>query len=263
MPRPDEPPASALRAVRYSYEWFRTWRYVIVQPSVKNVGFAVATFSNRHGLQVFPGVKRLMAITGHSKPSVIDALAAMRWLGFIYRIASAQGSNSGKADEYQLCTPRTWEHVPMADAKTGREPEFDGLPLVAQHAAVRLKVAGRLQGSGQLRQPGGQLRQPGVVVSLNHWWLPELTPPTHRTNTSTKSDTHHPDRHDRPDAAASGREYDFDNEDDAYDYVIDTIGDDLDPYEGAMVDGMLSRGAHPHSIVNAIRAGRGASDVTP
>lgn len=117
--RSQDPPPSALYAVQNSYEWFRLWRYVVVQPSVKNVGFAVATFSNRRGHQVFPGIKRLMVVTGLSKPSVIDALATMRWLGFLYRVQSAQGSGNGRADEYQLCKPRSLEHVPMADPKTG------------------------------------------------------------------------------------------------------------------------------------------------
>ncbi|MEV0994673.1 hypothetical protein [Nonomuraea sp. NPDC050202] len=151
-----EPPASALYAVRYSYDWLRTWRYVVVQPSVKNVGLAAATFSNKRGLQVFPGVKRLMAITGHSKPSVIDALATMRYLGFLWRRSCGQGSESGQADEYQLSLPRTKDHLPMIDAKTGKEPALHTLPPIAQQTATRLGVAGRLS-----KRVGGQMTQPG------------------------------------------------------------------------------------------------------
>lgn len=252
-PPEEDPPAAALRAVRYSYDWLRAWRYVIVQPSVKNVGFAAATFSNRRGRQVFPGVKRLMTITGLSKPSVIDALRVMRELGFLYRISSAQGSNSGLADEYQLCVPWTLMHVPMADAKTGQEPAFDQLPLIAQRTALKLGVAARLRKvSGQVSQPGGQVTQPLVVASDDQPWWCELTPPTHHTYASTKSSQHHSDRHDRADAGASARKYDFSIEDDCYDYVVDMFNDDLDPYEASMLDGMLASGSNPKAIVNAI-----------
>ncbi|MFE3452364.1 hypothetical protein ACFXJ8_25920 [Nonomuraea sp. NPDC059194] len=244
-------------AVRYSYDWLRTFRYVVVQPSVKNVGLSAATFSNKRGRQVFPGVKRLMAITGHSKPTVIDALATMRYLGFLFRLSSGQGSESGHADEYQLCLPRTLAHLPMVDAKSGKEPALHTLPPIAQQTAIRLGVSARLsKRGGQVSQPGGQMTQPPLVASVNHWWLSEMTTPTHDTHVSTKTGHHHSDRHDRPDAAASGRKYDFDDLDDCYDYVCDHIGD-LDPWESSMVDGMLSGGVHPKAIVNTVQARRG------
>lgn len=254
--QPKEPPASALYAVRYSYDWLRTWRYVVVQPSVKHVGLAAATFSNKRGLQVFPGVKRLMAITGHSKPSVIDALATMRYLGFLWRRSCGQGSESGIADVYQLCLPRTTEHLPMIDTKTGKEPPLHTLPPLAQQTAVRLGVAARLaKRGGQMRQPGWSTDTTTLVRSVDHWWLSELTPPTHHTYTATYSGHHHSDRHDRPDAGASGRKYDFGNEDDRYDYVCDQVAD-LDPFESSMMDGMLADGAHPKAVVNALLARR-------
>ena len=254
-PQP-EPPASALFGVKYSYDWIRKWRYVIVQPSVKNVGLSIASFANKRGLQVFPGIKRLSAMTGHSRSTVIDALGTMRYLGFLWRRSSGQGSASGHADEYQLCLPRTLDHVPMLDAKTGKMPAFRALPPIAQHSAVMLGVAGRIaKGGGQMSGPGGQLSEPPLVVSADHWWSSHTTSPTHDTYASTYSGNHHSDRHDRPDAAASGRKYDFDNEDDCYDYVCDHV-EDLDPFESSMMDGMLSSGKHPKAIVNALLAGR-------
>ncbi|MFD1547058.1 hypothetical protein [Nonomuraea guangzhouensis] len=255
-PQQQDPPASALFAIRYSYDWLRTWRYVVVQPSVKHVGLAAATFSNKRGLQVFPGVKRLMAITGHSKPSVIDALATMRYLGFLWRRSCGQGSESGHADEYQLCLPRSQEHLPMVDAKSGKEPTLHSLPPIAQQTAVRLGVAARLaKRGGQMSQPGWSNEITTLVGSVNHWWLSQLTPPTHLTYGSTNTDHHHSDRHDRPDAGASGRKYDFNDEDDCYDYVCDHVGD-IDPMESSTVDGMLSGGVHPKAIVNTILARR-------
>ena len=255
-PQHQDPPASALYAIRYSYDWLRTWRYVVVQPSVKHVGLAAATFSNKRGKQVFPGIKRLMAITGHSKPSVIDALATMRYLGFLWRKSCGQGSESGQADEYQLCLPRTQDHLPMIDAKSGKEPTLHSLPPIAQQTAIRLGVAARLaKRGGQMTQPGWSNEVTTLVGSVNHWWLSQLTPPTHLTYGSTNTDHHHSDRHDRPDAGASGRKYDFNDEDDCYDYVCDHIGY-IDPMESSTVDGMLSGGVHPKAIVNTILAVR-------
>lgn len=237
-PQPKDPPASALYAIKHSYAWLRTWRNVIVQPSVKHIGFAAATFSNVRGHRVYPGVKRLMAITGYSKPCVIEALATMRHLGFIWRVESNRGATSHKSDRYQLCQPRTLDHLPMLD--DGREPAFGSLNPVAQQIAIRVGVAKRLGWSTEATR---------VVNSVNLWWLSQLTTTTHPTNSSQDSD-----RHDRHDAGAS-RQYDFNDDEDCYEYVYDHVPD-LDPMESSTVDGMLARGAHPKSIVNAIMAGR-------
>ncbi|HEY9371024.1 hypothetical protein [Streptomyces sp.] len=205
---------------------------------MKLVGFSAATFSNRRGHNVYPGVKLLMAITGYSKPCVVEALATMRHLGFIWRVESNRGADSHLADKYQLCTPRTLNHVPMLDA--GKEPAFDSLNPVAQQIAIRIGVAKRLGWSTEATR---------VVNSVDLWWLSQLTTTTHSNNSS-----HHSDRHDRHDAGAS-RQYDFNDDEDCFDYVYDHVPD-LDPMESSTVDGMLSRGAHPKSIVNAILAGR-------
>ncbi|NJP24503.1 hypothetical protein FLW53_09815 [Microbispora sp. SCL1-1] len=257
IPR-EEPPAKALYAVRTSFEWLNTWRYVLVQPSVKHVGFAAATFSNRRGHRVFPGVKRLMVITGNSKPSVINALATLRWLGFLFRVESSYGSEGRKADKYQLSVPRSLAHLPMADSKSGEPPSIDDLGEVARHVAVRLGVVNRLRlPVGQMTQPVGQLIEPTEVKSFDQWWLSHLTPTTQRTNTGfNHTDHQHSDRHDRRDSGESRRKYDFTNEDDCFDYVYDAFGDDLDPFEASMADGMLAQDYHPKAIVNTIRRRR-------
>ncbi|MET8985781.1 hypothetical protein ABZW49_10070 [Nonomuraea wenchangensis] len=240
MPKPhfQDPPPSALFAIKYSYVWLRTWREVIAQPSVKLVGFAAATFSNRSGHRVFPGLKLLMATTGYSKPTVIDALATMRYLGFVYRVESNRGATSHLADRYQLCTPRTLDHVPMLVDK--EEPDFASLNPVAQRVAIRICVAKRLGWSTETTR---------VVNSVDLWWLSQLTTTTHTNHTS-----HHSDRHDRHDARAS-RQYDFSDEDDCFDYVYDHVPY-LDPMEASTVEGMIAREAHPKAIVNSILAAR-------
>lgn len=237
-PQPQDPPVSALFAIKHSYTWQRMLRNVVMQPSAKMVGFSAATFSNVRGHRVYPGVKLLMAITGYSKPCVVEALATLRYLGFIWRVESNRGAKSHLADRYQLCTPRTMEHLPMLD--DGEEPAFELLNPIAQQIAIRIGVAKRLGWSTETTR---------VVNSVNHWWLSQLTTTTHPNNSS-----HHSDRHDRHDAGAS-RQYDFNNEDHCYEYVYDHVPD-LDPMESSTADGMLARGAHPKSIVNAIMAGR-------
>lgn len=251
-----EPPPEAFRAAG-NYEWLRAWRYVIVQPAVKNTGFAAATFSSKDGQRVFPGIRRLTVITGYSRPTVIDALAVMRYLGFMHRQHRAQGTNSGRADEYQTCLPLSVDHVPVAE--DGRLPCYEDLPAAAQRTALILGVAKTLpRRSGQVSQPGSQLTRPLVVNSPDHWWLAHLTPTAHSTNTSTNSSDHHSaanasalrasSRGDDDDPWASAEE--------RYEQVMAALGDDLDLAEEATVDGMLSSGAHPRAIVNTITSRR-------
>jgi hypothetical protein len=241
-----DPPADALFAVRSSYHWLNTWRYVIVPPSVKHVGFAAASFSNRRGLRVFPGVSRLQAITLYSRPTVIEALAVMRWLGFIFRTSCAQGTNNGRADAYQLCLPRSMTHVPMV--AEGRLPALADLGPQAQRIAVILGV------SSKLTQPPSKVTQPLVVKSVDYKWFTQLTPTTDRNHAHNHARHQHSESHD-PASPASGRGGDADERDD-YDVICETLGDDLDPIEASKVDGMLSAGAHPKAVINSILAGR-------
>ena len=249
-----DPPIAALKAIKYAYEWDNTWRYVIVRPPTKAVGFALKTFSNRHGLEVHPGIKRIMAITGHSKPTVIEAIAELRWLGFLWRIYASQGKQDHKADLYQLCLPKRLEHVPMVDAKTALEPSFHDLPPVAQRTAQILEVAARLhKGGGCPGQPGGCLRQPGVVSQDNHWWLSQTTPPTHLPKPRTNTSDHHADSSESAQASLRAREFDLSNEDDAWDFVFAAFDGDLDPHEVSTLSAMLEKNCHPHEIANTIR----------
>lgn len=250
------PPASALYAVRYSYHWEHAWKYVVVRPPIKAVGLMVATFGNKRGTKIHPGVKRLIAATGYTKPIVIEALATMRWLGFMWRASSAQGSNSGHSDEYQLCLPRSMDHVPRVDTKTLALPVYSKMSATGQCTACILRVAERLgvpkdEWSTEMTRWSTELTT--LVNPVDHWWLSQLTPPTHLTNTSTYSSDHHSDSAESgPRASSRARHYDFDDEDDCYDYVMDAFGDDLDPYEMSTMEGLLSKGEHPKMIVNKI-----------
>jgi len=251
-----DPPASALRAVKRHYEWEDVWKYVVVRPPVKTVGLSLKTFGNKKGLEIHPGIRRLMAITGHTKPTVIEAIAEMRWLGFLWRISRARGSNSGLADDYQLSLPKSLEHLAMVDARTADEPSFYDLPLIAQQTAIRLKVDKRLKKvSGCLSQPGGQSGQPLVVASANLEWWSQLTPPTHTTHTSTHSMNHHSDSSESgPRASSRAARESLDD----YDFIDEAVGG-LDPVESSTADGMLANGMDPRAIINTIRKMREAA----
>lgn len=239
----DVPPASTLRVVKNSYEWQRTWRYVIVQPSVKNVGFAVATFANKDGTRIFPGVRRLMTISGYSNKAVVDALAALRWLGFIYRVScGVRNPTGGVADTYQLCLPRDMSRVPMADAKAGTDPVFEDLPCEAQRAAVILGVAARLRKtSSELSSERSELSSLDPVTSV------------HNTKASTKS-KHHSASSDAASRASSRG----DDPSEAYDFIDDAVGG-LDPVESSTAEGMLGNGKDPRYIINTILKRRDAA----
>jgi DNA-binding transcriptional MocR family regulator len=240
------PNLRTLRVVDNSYEWLRTWRYVIVRPPVKNVGFAIATFANKQGEQVFPGVRRLMSITGHSKSTVIEALATMRWMGFLFRKVSNQGSSSGLSDEYQLCLPIDLSHIPMI-GKNGREPAFESLPPEAQQTARILDVAARLERSGSDTEPGVD-REP------NHPWFAEQTPPTHNTNTYDLSAPHVAGQRASSQAAEEPPEDLLELQG----RIADAVGG-LTLAEESEVRGMLVKHLNPIAIIRTIRKGRGSA----
>ena len=243
QPPADMPPADSLRHVKHSYEWINLWKYVICQPSVKNTGMAVATFSDKKGMDIYPGIRRTMLITGHGKTATIEALRLLRWLGLLWRVSQGKGADSREADKYLLCKPITVEHLPMVIKKPLRDPTFDELPLAAKKTAVVLNVHERLKG-------GGPLSEPGVVSLANHRWWSQRTTTTHGTNAYDLSAKQH--------AApiSPNRPYDLTDSADRFDYVADAFDGILRPDEAATVEGMLSEGHHPKEIINTIRKQR-------
>lgn len=240
----DLPPASDLRKVKNSYEWINTWRYVIVQPSVKLVGFAAASFANKDGTSVRPGVRRLMGITGYSNRAVVDALTTLRWLGFLWRSkAGTRTPEGGDADEHWLCLPRDMSHIPIADFKTGVPPAFEELSPQARSVAEILGVVKRFP-----EQPSELSSGPSELTSLV-----EVTS-VHHTNPFTNSNDHAAEQ--QAGARASSRA--ADDSFGAYIFIDESVGG-LDPVEASTVNGMLADGRHPNAIINKIRSEREAA----
>jgi hypothetical protein len=229
------PPAKALYAVKTSYEWVNLWRYVICQPALKHTGLAVVTFSGKRGKDIYPGLQRIMLITGHGKTATVEALKHLRWLGFLYRVSSGQGSESGEADKYMLSTPKTLDHLPMVIRKPLADPAFGDLSVGARKTAVVLNVHRRLGGHGPLTEPG-------VVSLANHRWWSERTTTVHLTNASD----HSASKQAASRASARGHE-----ELDDYEIIDQEVGG-LDPVESSTAEGMLADDKNRRYIINTI-----------
>lgn len=244
------PPIASLRMVKDPYEWKRIFRYVIVQPSVKAVGLACESFANgKDGTRVFPGVQRLMAITGYSNKPVVDALKTMRWLGFLHRYGTAvRTPNGGSADRYQLCIPQDLSHIPMVDAPTGMDPTWDDLTEEAQRTARILGVMERLT-----KPRSDVLSYEANVLSTS-----DRVDSVPNNNSSTNSDNHSAP-HVAGQRASSQAEAPL--PDDLLgleERIADALGG-LTPAEESEVRGMLVKDCNPIAIIRAIRKWRGSA----
>ena len=97
-------------------EWTRAWLRVLADPSVKNVGFAMASFADyKTGGDIHPGGLLLRKVTGiKGNKTVITALAQIRDWGLIWRYT--EGSRNGRTglnDVYQLTYPDDISGIPM------------------------------------------------------------------------------------------------------------------------------------------------------
>jgi hypothetical protein len=236
--------------IKDPYEWKRVFRYVIVQPSVKNVGLACESFADgKDGTRVFPGVRRLMAVTGYTNKPVVDALKTMRWLGFIHRYkAAVRTPAGGDADRYQICLPHDLSHIPMVDAKTGADPMWHDLTPEAQRVAKALGVVDRLT-----------RERPDVLSSeLDVLSTSDQVYSVPNTNPSINSIDHSASHGAGQRASSPADEPLPDDLLGLQERIAASLGD-LTAAEESRVRGMLCDGCHPILIVRAIRRGRGSA----
>lgn len=88
------------------YEWERLVRRCRLGTPAKAVALTMATYANRDGSGIYPGVLRLTAVTELSERSVRNALKKLREIGLLHR--TRDGSRNGRrafADEYALAIP--------------------------------------------------------------------------------------------------------------------------------------------------------------
>lgn len=103
------------------FEWERIVRRIDVPASVKLTALILASYADTStGMRTHPGLKRLTAVTGTSRRTVIRSLEVLRDLGLIERTFHASRSG-GKADEYRLTVPLDLsERAPMLGPDEGQ-----------------------------------------------------------------------------------------------------------------------------------------------
>lgn len=97
-------------------EWTRAWLRVLADPSIKNTGFALASFADyKTGGDIHPGGVLLRKVTGiKGNKTIITALAQIRDWGLIWRYAEAsKNGQSGQFDMYRLTFPDDISGIPM------------------------------------------------------------------------------------------------------------------------------------------------------
>lgn len=122
----EAPPGGGVSAVD-RYEWERLVRRCVLTSPTKLVALTVATYANRDGSGIYPGVTRLTAVTALSERSVRGALKTLREVGLLLR--TRDGSRNGRrayADEYALTIP-----VDLLDRVELLDPDESAAPPAA------------------------------------------------------------------------------------------------------------------------------------
>lgn len=86
------------------FEWERVVRRCVLPIPVKLVALTLATYANRDGTQVRPGVPRLAAVCGVSQATVRRHLDVVRGLGLVEKVRHG-GGRDGKAAVFRLTIP--------------------------------------------------------------------------------------------------------------------------------------------------------------
>lgn len=280
------PPGDLVELQRVKrYEWLEILRRVKCKPSVKLVGFAAATYGNKDGDAIFPGIERLANVTNQDDRTVRLALAWLRRHGLMHRTfeGSKCGRAGGKADEHVLTTPDDITGLPLLPVDES-DPDREKRRAAMREADVRRKQ--------RSKNRGPELPEQGIsdtgTGDLNDRSPVSEIPPPREVPLDVPLDENHPSaRIERPHAAARGRvgivqtyaEYEaahrkimiregeeLGEEDEAFvsstiahDYVVSIVGE-LDAMEGSTATGMIEKGTHPKAVVNTILKSRGESE---
>lgn len=88
------------------FEWERVVRRLGLPMRLKLVALTLATYADKDGSRVRPGVNALAAVTGQGESTVRRLLAALRESGLIEQVSRGGGrAGHGKATEYRLTLP--------------------------------------------------------------------------------------------------------------------------------------------------------------
>lgn len=110
------------------FDWERILNHCIFKPnSAKLVGYAMATFADLEtGERIFPGNKRIGAITSASRSTVERGIEALEKCGLLHQVSSGSSyGRAAKASEYRLTAPEVlaFEYRDEMNAGTWNAPE--------------------------------------------------------------------------------------------------------------------------------------------
>lgn len=162
------------------YDWERIVRRAQLPAPVKLVAFVMATYADRDGSRVYPGVARLVAVTGLSERSVRNALKVLRDKGLIQRVYKGghRGVNAF-TDVHRLAIPaELFETVEMLG------PDEVAAPQPAPRAAWDGS-----QPAGGASQPAPRASQPaGGAVPTGTTCTPPVSTTTNHQPTHLQTD---------------------------------------------------------------------------
>ncbi len=175
------------------FEWERILRRVKVSvPSVKLVGFAMATYASADGSRVRPGQRRLAAVLGTSEMTVRRGQSELETIGMLEMVfkghSQGRGQTGGFASEYRLTVPSDLlERVPMLNP----EEHNDRTPTSGESDKDRTPMNGD---SEETPDTGEEIPDMGEKTPDIHEEIPDthVPPPDHSHHIKDHNINHQP-----------------------------------------------------------------------
>lgn len=165
------------------FEWERILRRIQVSvPSVKLVGFVMATYASADGTNVRPGQRRLAAVLGTSEMTVRRGQSELEATGMLEMVfkghSLGRGQSGGYASEYRLTVPSDLlERVPMLDPDEGN----DRTPMNADSPKEQTPMSGESE----------EIPDMGEEIPDTHEERPDIQPEIPDTHVPPPQHSHH------------------------------------------------------------------------
>lgn len=173
------------------FEWERILRRVKVSvPSVKLVGFAMATYASADGSRVRPGQRRLAAVLGTSEMTVRRGQSELETIGMLEMVfkghSQGRGQAGGFASEYRLTVPSDLlERVPMLDP----EEQNHRTPMSGDSHKDRTPMSGNSEESPDTSE---EIPDMGEKTPNIHEEIPDThVPPPHHSHHNKDHNINH------------------------------------------------------------------------
>jgi hypothetical protein len=165
------------------FEWERILRRIQVSvPSVKLVGFAMATYASSDGSRVRPGQRRLAAVLGTSEMTVRRGQSELEATGMLEMVfkghSQGRGQSGGYASEYRLTVPSDLlERVPMLDP----DEQNDRTPMNGDSPKDRTPMSGESE----------EIPDMGEEIPDTHEEIPDIRSESPDTHVPPPDHSHH------------------------------------------------------------------------